>query len=176
MPDFLATDGARLAYQDEGGGLPVLALSGLSRNGSDFDYLAPHLPNDIRLIRLDYRGRGKSAWTGADTYTIPTEAGDALALLDHLGLEKAAILGTSRGGLIAMGLASFAKARLRGVCLVDIGPELDPAGLETIRDYIGLNPTQTSFAEATAMRASFCLLYTSPSPRDLSTSRMPSSA
>lgn len=154
MPEFLAPDSARLAYQDDGNGLPVLALSGLSRNGSDFDYLAPHLPDDIRLIRLDYRGRGKSDWTGADTYTIPTEAGDALALLDHLGLEKAAILGTSRGGLIAMALASFAKARLTGVCLVDIGPELDPAGLETIKDYIGLNPTQHTYSEATAMRAS----------------------
>ena len=154
MPNFLAPDRARLAYQDDGSGLPVLALSGLSRNGSDFDYLAPHLPGDVRLIRLDYRGRGKSDWTGADTYTIPTEAGDALALLDHLGLEKAAILGTSRGGLIAMGLASFAKARLSGVCLVDIGPELDPAGLETIRDYIGLKPTQQNYSEATAMRAS----------------------
>lgn len=154
MPDFTATDGARLHFTDEGTGVPVLALSGLSRNGSDFDYLAPHLPRGTRLVRLDYRGRGKSDWTGAETYTIPVEAGDALALLDHLGIARAAILGTSRGGLIAMALASFAKARLTGVCLVDIGPELAPAGLDTIRDYIGRNPAQKTYAEATAMRAS----------------------
>lgn len=166
MRDFLASDGARLAYTDDGAGVPILALSGLSRNGSDFDYVAPHLPDDVRFIRLDYRGRGKSDWTGADTYTIPTEAGDALALLDHLGLEKAAILGTSRGGLIAMALASFAKARLTGVCLVDIGPELAPAGLETIKDYIGRNPTQKTFAEAAAMRADLISgFYTVPDTR-----------
>ncbi len=152
MPEVTAPDGARLHYRDEGSGTPVLALAGLSRNGSDFDYAAPHLA-DTRLIRLDYRGRGASDWTGADTYTIPTEAGDVLALLDHLGLEKAAILGTSRGGLIAMALASFAKDRLAGVCLVDIGPELDTSGLDTIKDYIGRNPVQKTYAEATAMRA-----------------------
>jgi pimeloyl-ACP methyl ester carboxylesterase len=154
MPKFTAPDGAQLHFTDEGSGISVLALSGLSRNGSDFNYLAPHLPSGVRFIRMDYRGRGQSDWTGADTYTIPTEAGDVLALLDHLGLAKAAILGTSRGGLIAMGMATFAKDRLNGACLVDIGPELAPAGMETIRDYIGKNPPQKTYAEASAMRAS----------------------
>lgn len=152
MPEFTAPDGARLFYQDEGTGTPVLALSGLSRNSTDFDYASPHLA-DTRLIRLDYRGRGASEWTGAATYTIPTEAGDAIALLDHLGLANAAVLGTSRGGLIAMALASFAKDRLAGVCLVDIGPELADAGMETIKDYIGRNPVQKTYADAAAMRA-----------------------
>lgn len=150
--EFSAPDGAQLHYTDEGAGTPVLALSGLSRNSTDFDYVAPHL-GGIRLIRLDYRGRGKSAWSGPDTYTIPTEAGDAIALLDHLGIEKAAILGTSRGGLIAMLLAIMAKDRLTGVCLVDIGPELATDGLEMIKDYIGRNPTQKTYSEAIAMRA-----------------------
>ncbi len=154
MPKFSAPDGASIHYTDEGTGTPVLALSGLSRNGSDFDYLAPHLPEGVRFIRMDYRGRGQSEWTGADTYTIPTEAQDALALLDYLGIEKTAILGTSRGGLIAMALATFAKHRMTGACLVDIGPELAPAGIETIRDYIGRNPAQKTYAEASAMRAS----------------------
>ena len=152
MPMFQAPDGADLYYTDEGQGTPVLALSGLTRNSSDFDYAAPYL-TDVRLIRLDYRGRGKSTWTGAETYTIPTEAGDALALLDHLGIEKAAILGTSRGGLIAMLLAMTAKDRLSGVCLVDIGPELMADGLEMIKHYIGRNPTQKTYADAIAMRA-----------------------
>jgi hypothetical protein len=75
---------------------------------ADFDYLRPHLP-PLRLIRMDYRGRGASHWTGAATYTVPQEAKDALDLLDHLGVEQAAaILGTSRGGLIGMLLAALA--------------------------------------------------------------------
>ena len=80
---FSASDGARLAYRDEGEGLPLLALAGLTRDGTDFDYLANDL-RDARLIRLDSRGRGGSEWTGADTYTVAQEAQDALALLDHV--------------------------------------------------------------------------------------------
>lgn len=137
---FTAQDGARLAYRDEGDGLVVLALAGLTRNSSDFDYVAPHL-NGIRLIRLDYRGRGASEWTGADTYSVPQESADALALLDHLGIAKAAILGTSRGGLVGMFMAATAKDRMLGLCLVDIGPEIDRAGLDRICDYVGRNPT-----------------------------------
>lgn len=152
MPEFTSDDGTRLYYADDGEGMPVLALSGLSRNSTDFDYVAPHL-DDVRLIRLDYRGRGKSEWSGAATYTIPREAGDVLALLNHLGLEKVAILGTSRGGLIAMLLATMAKVRLSGVCLVDIGPVLTDAGMDTIREYIGRNPVQKTLTEAAAMRA-----------------------
>lgn len=152
MPDFIAPDGARLHYMDEGSGTPVIALSGLTRNSSDFDYVAPHL-SDIRLIRLDYRGRGKSDWTGAETYTIPLEARDTVALMDYLGLEHAAILGTSRGGLIAMTIAATAKERLTGICLNDIGPEIGTKGLGTIMEYIGKNPTEKTYAEAVAMRA-----------------------
>lgn len=152
MPEFKAPDGTRLHFTDEGAGTPVLALSGLTRNGTDFDYVAPHLAG-IRLIRLDYRGRGKSDWADPATYTIPVEAGDALVLLDHLGLQRAAILGTSRGGLIAMLLAATARDRLTGVCLVDIGPDLAQGGLDVIRDYIGRNPAEKSHAEAVAMRA-----------------------
>lgn len=153
MPEFHAPDGARLHYADGGEGLPILALSGLTRNGSDFDYLAPHLPDSVRLVRLDYRGRGKSEWTGPKTYTVPVETGDVTALLDHLGLDRVALIGTSRGGLIAMVLANFAKERLCGVCLVDVGPEIAASGLEAIGSYVGKNPTQRTFAEAAEMRA-----------------------
>ena len=152
MPHVTAPDGTRLFYRDEGAGTPVLALSGLTRNSTDFDYVAPHL-DDVRLIRLDYRGRGKSEWSGAETYTLQTEAGDVLALLDHLGLGKTAILGTSRGGLLAMGLAAGAKDRLTGVALVDIGPDVAPAGLSVIKSYVGRNPGVATYDEATDIRA-----------------------
>ncbi|KRW94010.1 alpha/beta fold hydrolase [Paracoccus sp. MKU1] len=143
---FQAEDGARLAYRDEGEGLPVLALAGLTRTGRDFDYLAPHLAG-MRLIRPDYRGRGDSAWTGAESYAVPQEARDALALLDHLGIARAAILGTSRGGLIGMLLAATARDRLLGLCLNDVGPALQRSGLERIFDYVGRNPAAKSLEE-----------------------------
>lgn len=142
---FTAADGARLAYDDRGSGLPLLCLSGLTRTMGDFGYLMPHLPH-LRLIRMDYRGRGASDWTGAATYTVPQEAADALALLDHLGVEKAAVLGTSRGGLIGMYLAATAHDRLLGLCLNDIGPEIGQPGLSRIFDYVGRNPVAKTHA------------------------------
>ena len=158
MPSYQSTDGLTLHYTDEGAGIPVIALAGLTRNGADFDHVAPHLP--VRLIRPDYRGRGQSDWADPTTYSIPQEAADVLALMDHLGLEKAAILGTSRGGLIAMLLAATAKDRLLGVALNDIGPEIADRGLEVIKDYIGRNPAQNTYAEAAEARAKLWTHFT----------------
>lgn len=142
---FTAADGARLAFRDEGRGLPVIALAGLTRTHGDFDFLAPHLA-DVRLIRLDYRGRGASGRTGAASYTVAREAADVLALMDHLGLARAAILGTSRGGLIAMTLAATARPRLTGICLNDIGPVIERAGLARIADHVGRKPAARTIA------------------------------
>ncbi|SIS55100.1 alpha/beta fold hydrolase [Phaeovulum vinaykumarii] len=146
MQHFHATDGARLAFRDEGQGQPLLALAGLTRDGRDFDYLAHHL-SGVRLIRLDSRGRGGSDWTGADSYTVPVEAADVLALLDHLGLARAAILGVSRGGLLGMVLAATAPRRVSGLCLIDVGPALERKGLERIGSYIGVRPQVGSLDE-----------------------------
>lgn len=140
MQFFTAADGARLAFDDFGAGLPVLCLAGLTRNRHDFDYMERHLKG-VRLIRMDYRGRGNSDYTGAATYTVPQEGADALALLDHLGLARAAIIGTSRGGLIGMYLAATARDRLVGLCLNDVGPQLLVEGLRNIMDYVGVQPT-----------------------------------
>lgn len=150
MADLVAPDGARLHYDDVGHGRPLLCLAGLTRDGRDFDWLAPHLP-PLRLIRLDYRGRGRSDWTGPETYTVPQEAADVLALLDHLRLDSVPILGTSRGGLVGLYLAATAKDRLRGLCLNDVGPVLEPAGLAAIREHLGRNPAARTHAEAAAM-------------------------
>jgi pimeloyl-ACP methyl ester carboxylesterase len=146
---FPAEDGAMLAYRDEGAGLPLLCLPGLTRTMADFDYLVPHLP-PVRLIRMDYRGRGASEWTGPATYTVEQEGRDALRLLDHLDVGKAAILGTSRGGLIGMVLGTVARDRVLGLCLNDVGPEIARDGLTRIFDYVGRNPaggTHQGYAE-----------------------------
>ena len=151
MKIFSVADGTRIAYEDEGVGLPVLCLSGLTRNARDFDDFAAASPGAdlpaIRLIRMDYRGRGGSDHADPATYTVPVEAGDVLALLDHLEIGAAAILGTSRGGLIAMTLAATNKERLKGVILNDVGPVLGSQGLDHIRDYLGKPPDAATYEE-----------------------------
>ncbi|GGA97079.1 alpha/beta fold hydrolase [Allosediminivita pacifica] len=151
MPNFTTSDGIDLYYTDEGEGLPLLCLAGLSRDQRDFDFVAPHLER-VRLIRMDYRGRGQSAHADPATYTIPREGQDALELLDHLNIDKAAVLGTSRGGLIAMALAATAKERLSGVALNDVGPVIGAKGLKAIDGYLGRDPVWASLEEAAAKR------------------------
>jgi len=152
MSRYTASDGAWLHYTDTGEGLPVICLAGLTRNATDFDYMAPYL-DGVRLIRPDYRGRGQSVWSGAATYTLQREGLDVIELLDHLGLRSAAILGTSRGGIIAMGLAATVKDRIKGICLNDIGPDIAPEGLEAIKGYLGIRPTFQTREEAVQARA-----------------------
>ncbi len=149
MKQFTTSDGLNLAYQDEGTGTPVLCLAGLTRNSSDFDDFANACGQGVRLIRMDYRGRGASDYDPTyQNYAIPVEARDVVELLDHLGLPKALLVGTSRGGLISMLLAMTAKDRISGVLLNDIGPVIETTGLDIIMDYIGRNPAFKTYEEA----------------------------
>lgn len=147
-----ANDGVQLAYTDTGDGVPVIALAGITRNMADFDFVAPHLEG-VRLIRMDARGRGRSGHAPWESYNVFQEAADVLALMDHLGLPRAAILGTSRGGLVAMVLASTAHDRLSGVCLNDIGPVIERGGLDFIGAFIGLPPGPRDHDAAASARA-----------------------
>ena len=140
MARFVTSDGLSLHYEDEGSGAPVLCLAGLTRNSADFAFLLPHLVGH-RVIRLDYRGRGQSDHAPDPmSYNIPREAQDAVELLDHLGLERVTLIGTSRGGLVAMVMAHDHPGRLSGVVLNDIGPEIAAGGLARIMDYVGKPP------------------------------------
>lgn len=146
---FRSDDGLTLAYDDTGTGHPLLCLAGLTRNMEDFAPVAERFAGCARVIRLDSRGRGRSDhdpdWRN---YTIVREGQDALALLDHLGIASASILGTSRGGLIAMWLAVAHPERVRGIILNDIGPVIEPDGLAAIMDYLGRRPAYATIAEA----------------------------
>ena len=146
-----AKDGVRLVYDDTGGSGPVLlCLAGLTRNREDFDFVLRDFRDQARIIRLDFRGRGGSDHADPATYTPLQEAEDVVTLLDHSGLAQAAILGTSRGGIVAMIMGLTAHARLSGVCLNDIGPEIMPEGLSAIMGYIGRRPKFRSLVEAAA--------------------------
>jgi pimeloyl-ACP methyl ester carboxylesterase len=148
MAQFTTSDGLQLFYTDEGAGLPLLCLAGLTRTSQDFQYITPHLP-PCRLITLDYRGRGQSDFDPQwQNYILPIEIRDVMELMDHLSLASTAILGTSRGGLNAMGLAATVPDRLLGAALNDVGPELDSAGLSGIMEYLGRRPAARTHAEA----------------------------
>lgn len=148
MADFTTSDGLRLHFEDSGSGQPLLCLPGLTRNTQDFDFLAPHLPG-VRLIRMDYRGRGQSDYDpDYGNYNVMREAQDVIELLDHLGLDRVTVLGTSRGGLIAMVIAASHPERLNGAILNDVGPVVNPEGIARIMAYVGRKPAFSSYDEA----------------------------
>jgi len=156
MEFVTATDGVKLGYDMVGDGPPMLCLPGLTRNMADFDPVVAAYANRAKIIRMDFRGRGASDFADPSTYQIPIEAQDVLVLLDHLGLKQVTILGTSRGGLVAMVLAATAKDRLAGVILNDVGPVIETEGLAAIMDYIGKPPAFCTYAEAAA---AFPIIY-----------------
>ncbi len=151
MGEFKTSDGIRLHYEDSGTGTPLLCLAGLTRNGRDFSLLAPHMA-DARLITLDARGRGQSDHDpNHANYNVLRETQDVVELLDHLALDRVVVLGTSRGGMIAMTLATLQPDRLAGVILNDVGPVIEPTGIARIMDYVGVAPTSKTYDEAAAV-------------------------
>jgi len=133
--------------------LPVLCLPGLTRTTADFDALAQALASDTqaprRVVAIDYRGRGLSDHdANVANYAVPVEMGDVLAVAAHLDIGRAIVVGTSRGGLIAMTMAATGSPLLAGVVLNDIGPVLEMAGLQRIKGYVGERPRPSSWADA----------------------------
>jgi len=152
---FDSHDGLRLfsrVYRGPAADAPVvLCLHGLMRNGRDFGSLAGRLSRRYRVIVPDVRGRGCSARDpDYGNYQIPVYLRDLQALLAGLGVTRVAVVGTSMGGLMALVLAVTAPGAVARMVLNDIGPEIDPAGLERIRRYAGRSAPVGSWAEAVA--------------------------
>lgn len=154
---YAAPDGLQLHARLYGGaglsGWPVVCLPGLTRNARDFHKLALYLSTakqkPRRVVAFDYRGRGQSAHDAeVKNYNVATEANDVLAGLDALGIDAAAFIGTSRGGLIVHVLGALRPAVLKAVVLNDIGPVIEADGLARIKNYLDCAPKPRSFAQA----------------------------
>jgi pimeloyl-ACP methyl ester carboxylesterase len=153
---FTSPDGLELYARDydPATGPTILCLAGLTRNCRDFEPLASVISGRCRMIMPDYRGRGRSAYApDSSSYRPDVELADAIRLIDLLGIARVGVIGTSRGGLVAMLMASSHPKRLAGVVLNDIGPVIERDGLLRIRSYLGKAPVLHSWDDAvTALR------------------------
>jgi pimeloyl-ACP methyl ester carboxylesterase len=148
-----AKDGLRLHALDycdpRSPRLPVVCLPGLTRTVEDFAVLAAALASDRRVLSLDYRGRGPSDYDpNPGHYAIAVETVDVVAVMAALEAMPAIVVGTSRGGLIAMTLAAENPELLAGVVLNDIGPVVEIEGVIRIKGYVGQMPHPASYQEA----------------------------
>lgn len=159
---WTSADGLRLHARDypgpsaeAGAARPTLVcLPGLTRNARDYHPLAARLAGAWRVITVDFRGRGESAYAKDPMSYVPaTYVADVEALLGELGIERFAAIGTSLGGIVTMLMAAARAKRPAGVLLNDVGPEIEAAGLSRIRGYVGRGsayPTWLHAARAVA--------------------------
>jgi 3-oxoadipate enol-lactonase len=95
---FLETNGARIAYDVEGAGEPVVLIHAGVANRSMWDDQVAALRDRYRVIRYDTRGYGET-----ETAAVPfSNRADIVALLDHIDERSAHVIGVSRGGMIAL--------------------------------------------------------------------------
>src|SRR5437588_559141 len=124
---FLTVNGLALRYLEWGrpDALPVVCVHGYTSSAEAFNALARRLQDRARIMAMDVRGHGESAWSADGAYQYSHQAGDLTALVDQLGIERFVLIGTSMGGVIAMVYASQYADRLRGLVLNDIGPDVE---------------------------------------------------
>jgi pimeloyl-ACP methyl ester carboxylesterase len=151
---YQSPDGLRLYARDypcrggESAGT-VLCMHGLTRNSADFAHLADYLCARYRVVSVDQRGRGRSDYDPqVARYTPAVYVQDMFALLDRLGVDSVILIGTSMGGLMSMMMTAMQPERIRAVVINDIGPEINPAGLERIKGYVGRNEPAADWDEA----------------------------
>lgn len=154
-----AWDGLALAVHEWGAGdqgdgaahTPLLCLPGLVRTGEDFAEFSRAVGAGRRVVAPDYAGRGASG-RSADVTRYAPEAclRDVLDLCAALHLHQVIAIGTSFGGLLAMGIAAARPTLLRGAVLNNVGPEIGTAGGDFVRRFIGDNRTLPDLDACTA--------------------------
>lgn len=162
LPDYTdgywtTSDGLKLHYRDypgDPGKLPLLCIPGLTRNARDYEAFAARFGGERRVIAVELRGRGESAYAKDPMSYVPlTYLADLEALIAEAGLSQFVAVGTSLGGILTMLMAATHPQRIAGAVLNDVGPEIDAAGLARIRSYVGKahwHPTWMHAARAVA--------------------------
>ncbi len=147
-----SNDGLRLHYRDFAGPEgkpPIICIPGLTRNARDFEGVAARLAGDWRVICVELRGRGESAYAKDPmTYVPLTYLQDMEALIRDLKLDRFILFGTSLGGLITMLLSMSDSRRIAAALINDIGPVLENRGLERIRGYVGRSQSWPTWLHA----------------------------
>lgn len=154
---WTSNDGLKLHFRDYSGGEgpdreglpPVICLHGLTRNARDFAEVADRLAGKWRVIVPEMRGRGMSEYAAdSATYNPLQYVQDLVALLEQEGIERFIAIGTSLGGLMTMLLAASDPDRIVAAVLNDIGPDVDGAGIERIREYVGQGRSYATWMHA----------------------------
>lgn len=148
--------GMRFHYLDWGAkGPPILFLHGGGLTAHTYDLVCLALRTRYRCISLDQRGHGDTEWSPVMDYSHASEAGDIVALADQLGWKDYVLVGMSMGGLNALQYAGDHSQDLRGLVIVDVGPELQSPGTRRIGDFLSQPDGLDSIDEFVARAVKF---------------------
>ncbi len=141
------TNGMLLHWDVHGKGEPLLWLHGSLGHGPDWQYIFKEPPAGYQIIAPDLRGHGRSTGAGA-TYSFKQSALDMFALLDHLGVDRAKVIGLSGGGITALHMATLEPSRVTAMVVIS-APSTFPEAARAI---------QRSFSEATLEESELVLM------------------
>ena len=137
----MSVNGLDLHYLDWGnvGAPPVVCVHGYTSSAEAFNALARQFHDRFHIVAPDVRGHGESAWSPDGAYHYRDQVADLAGLVDQLGLARFTLIGTSMGGIIAMAFAAAHAARLVGLVINDIGPDVEE-GSQRITQMVGGRP------------------------------------
>jgi pimeloyl-ACP methyl ester carboxylesterase len=151
---FITTpDGLRLYYRDYPGPperTPVICIPGVQTTVRFFDFIAAHIAKKRRVLAIDLRGRGRSDYD-PDTrnYSVKREIADVFELYRQTGIQRAVLLGSSRGGYAAMGMGTV-PAQVAGLILNDAGPQIEGPGFDRVMGILSGTYAYPDWASAAA--------------------------
>jgi esterase len=122
---YLTVNGLRLHYLDWGDPAKpaMILIHGIARHAHTFDHIAPEFARDYRVIALDMRGHGDSAWSPEGAYLVEDHVRDLEAVIRELGLRRVTLIGNSTGGRVVQVYAGLHPEMVERLIVEDVGPE-----------------------------------------------------
>lgn len=150
MPYLVANDQAKIAYDDDGAGRPLLLVHGWATHAGFFPAQISALSSTFRVISIDLRGHGRSRAAGG-TLSIERLARDLIDLADHLDLRDMLVVGWSMGAMVLWrALLDGLAARTAGMVVIDMAPRVVNDG-DWHSGLRGSHPAKSTHAAAAAM-------------------------
>jgi pimeloyl-ACP methyl ester carboxylesterase len=115
---------------------PIVLLHGGGLTAHTWDLVCVALHDEYRCLAPDQRGHGDSEWSPTLDYAPDAHVRDLDALIAHLGLVSPVLVGQSMGGMNALAYAARPRARIAGLVLVDVGPDIRWDGAQRIVDFV----------------------------------------
>ena len=146
----LTANGINIHYLEWGtvGAPPLVMLHGLRGHARVWEDVAEALCGNYHVYAMDQRGRGDTDHAPGGDYSTDAFVADLAGFVDAIGLDKFILFGHSMGGRNSMAFAGQYPERLERLCIVDIGPRIEPTGGNRITEELRALPPQFDNFEA----------------------------